>query len=179
VIRFSGPAVEYCECGPNARRSRRDYMRGECAYPTAVVSRRIVPGAIPSTAGSAAERTRRRNSGRHCRAWSRRIPRRRCIRSCRFVPRSNVAEDPCRNIRSSAEVAAPSSSRQVEAGRMVANQTRDSNDEYPSISVTQSWSDEEVTARPATRAQGFRCRLLHSREWPRECVKSAAPAPVG
>jgi hypothetical protein len=46
-----------------------------------------------------------------------------------------LAADPCRNIRSSAGVAAPWSSRQVEARRMIAKQTREANDESPSISA--------------------------------------------
>ena len=95
----------------------------------------IRPAAIPLRGGSAAARSRRRSSSRHCRSWSPRSPRRRCIHRSRSAPPANGAEDPCRNIRSSAGVAVPWSSRDVWTRRTIANQTRDANGESPSISA--------------------------------------------
>ena len=97
-------------------------------------SRPSIPAAIPLRAGSAAERNHRRSSGTRCGAWSRRNPRRMCIRKCRCGLPSRQAEDPCRNIRSSAEVAAPWWSRAVGVVRIFANRAREANDESPSIS---------------------------------------------
>jgi hypothetical protein len=78
----------------------------------------------------------------------------------------NAAEGPCRNIRSSVEVAAPWSSRHVLARPIMANQTPDANDEYPSISAMlerqlgafnrSSTIDEQIPPTPSGRAQGRR-----------------------
>ena len=104
---------------PDACRMRGDIvetdMTGARACPMADASRRRRRAAIPLPAGSAAEQNRRRSSGRHCGACSRRSPRRTCTHSCRCALPSNAAEDPCRNIRSSAGVAAPWSSLAAEA----------------------------------------------------------------
>jgi hypothetical protein len=80
---------------------------------TADASRRIRPAATASPVGSAAAQNRRRSSGIHCGACSPRNPRRRCIHNCRSVRRWPAAAGPCRNIRSSAEVAAPWRSRNI------------------------------------------------------------------
>jgi hypothetical protein len=65
--------------------------------------------AMASRVGWAVAQSRRRNSGRRSAICLRRNPRRTCIHSCRCGPPSNWEEDPCRNIRSLAEVAAPRS----------------------------------------------------------------------
>ena len=65
------------------------------------------PAATAWPAGSAAAQSRRRSSGRHCRACARRSPRRTCTHSCRCGPPLHSAAGRCRNIRSSAGVAAP------------------------------------------------------------------------
>ena len=79
------------------------------------------PAAIHARAGSAVGQSRRRSSGRHCAAWSRRSRRRRCIRRSRCAPPSRSAEGPCRNIRSSAGVAAPWRSPSVLMRPTIAN----------------------------------------------------------
>jgi hypothetical protein len=86
-------------------------------------------------AGSAAGRNRRRSSGTHCATCFRHSPRKTCTHSCRCALPLSSAEDPCRNIRSSAGVAAPWSTHDVWARRIIANQPPDSNDESPSISA--------------------------------------------
>ena len=82
----------------------------------AVASRPIVLAAIRLPAGSAAGRNRRRSSGTRCGVCSRRNRYRMCTRKSRCALPLNSAAGPCRNIRSSAEVAAPWSSREVERG---------------------------------------------------------------
>ncbi len=72
-----------------------------------LLGRRTRPAAARLRAGSAAAQSRRRSSGRHCAACSRRNPRRTCIRRSRSAPPSHLAAGPCRNIRSSAGVAVP------------------------------------------------------------------------
>ena len=67
-------------------------------------------------AGSAAAQNRRRSSGRHCAACCPRNPRRTCIRRNISARPQHSAAGPCRNIRSSAEVAAPWRSRDVNPG---------------------------------------------------------------
>jgi hypothetical protein len=132
---FNVSLAEYPECAPNAARSRRNCTTNARACPMAAASQPIVQAATPSPAGLAAGQNHRRSLGRRFRACSRRSPRRTCTRKSRCALPWNLAADPCRNIRSSAGVAAPWSSRQVEARRMIAKQTREANDESPSISA--------------------------------------------
>jgi hypothetical protein len=99
--------AEYPESAPNAPRYPRDCRTGARACPTAAASPPIIPAATPLPAVSAAVQSRRRSSGTHCEAWSRRSPHRRCIQRCRCALPLNSAAGPCRNIRSSAGVAAP------------------------------------------------------------------------
>jgi hypothetical protein len=131
---FSAPPSEYPVPAPNAPLDPQDCTSNACACPTADVFPPTHPSAIPSPAGSAVAQSRHRSSGTHCEAWSRRSPRRTCIRTNKSAPPSNSAAGPCRNIRSSVEVAAPWSSRNLCLATIVANRTFDSNEEYPSIS---------------------------------------------
>ena len=71
------------------------------------------PGRRSARAGSVAAQNRRRSSGRHYAACCPRNPRRTCIRRNRSARPQHSAAGPCRNIRSSAGVAAPSSPRNV------------------------------------------------------------------
>ena len=111
---FTALPAEYSESGPNARRDRPGYRINARACPTVDASRPTIQDAIPLQAGSAARRNRRRSSGIRCAACSRRSPHRTCIRKSRCALPQNAAEDPCRNIRSLAGVAAPWSSRDGE-----------------------------------------------------------------
>ena len=113
--RSPGRRLSFLRRNPRMRAECPRYRRG-CktdarACPTADASPPIIPAAILLPAGSVAARNRRRSSGRHCRACARRSPRRTWIHSCRSALPWHRAEDPCRNIRSSAEVAAPCWSR--------------------------------------------------------------------
>ena len=78
---------------------------------------RIRPAAARWRAGSAAVQNRRRSSGRHCAACCRRNPRRTCIRRSRSARPQHSAAGPCRNIRSSAGVAAPWVVSRCDSGR--------------------------------------------------------------
>ena len=91
---LSAPPAECRGSPPPAARPLRRCTRDARASSTAAASPATGRGAIPSPAGSAAARTRRRNSDRHSAASSRRSPRRRCIRSCRCAPPSKQAADP-------------------------------------------------------------------------------------
>ena len=102
--------------------------------------------AAPSPAGSGAAQSRRRSSGRHYGAWSRRNPHRTCIRRSRSALPSNSAADPCRNIRSSVEVAAPWSFRWLGRGGSSQIGAANSNAESPSI--------------PAIRPRSYRAKTF-------------------
>jgi hypothetical protein len=108
--------AEYHEASPNAQRDRPGCRTNARACLTVDASRPTTPGAIPLQAGSAGRQNRRRSSGIRCAACSRRSPRRTCIRKSRCALPQNAGEDPCRNIRSSAGVAAPWSSRRLKQG---------------------------------------------------------------
>jgi hypothetical protein len=114
--RVTAAPAEYPEASPNARRDRRDCTRDARACPTAGASQPTIQGAIPLRAGSAARQNRRRSSGIHCAACSRRSPHRMCIRKSRCALPQHAVEDPYRSIRSSAGVAAPWSSRWLKRG---------------------------------------------------------------
>ena len=126
---------------PQPRRMRGDILDAVFQMHALVrrqlLGRRTRPAAVRSRAGSAAAQSRRRSSGRHCAACSRRNPRRTCIRRSRSARPSRSAAGPCRNIRSSAEVAAPWWSRRVRdlTQRIIANRaSRESRmTRFPSI----------------------------------------------
>ena len=132
---FSVPQAEFPESAPNARLSRRDCRRDARACPTGAALQPIVQAAIPWPAGLAPGQNHRRSSGRHCRACSRRSPRRMCTRRSRFALPSSSAAGLCHNIRSLVGVAAPWSYRLVRFSRIIANRIRKANDEFPSIRV--------------------------------------------
>jgi hypothetical protein len=137
---------------PNVQQYRRGYRTNGPACPMADASPHIGQAAIPSPAGSAARQNRRRSSGTHCAACSRRSPRRTCIRKSRCALPRNAAADPCRNIRNSAGVATPWWSHQVGARRIIANQLSGANAESPSISAI---SHKFTAATPSTAALSF------------------------
>ena len=85
--------------------------------------------------GARPDRPRDKTWGTRRAGCSLHSPRRTCTRKSRYALPLRVAEGPCRNIRSSAGVAAPWSSRDVWTRRTIANQARDANGESPSISA--------------------------------------------
>jgi putative hemolysin len=114
--RFTAAPAEYREASPNARRDRQGCRTNARACPRGDASQPTIQDAIPLRAGSAARQNRRRSSGIHCAACSRRSPHRMCIRKSRCALPQHAVEDPYRNIRSSAGVAAPWSSRWLKRG---------------------------------------------------------------
>ena len=102
---------------PQSRRMRRNILDAVLQM-HALVRRQLLGDAntrppLGRRAGSVAAQNRRRSSGRHYAACCPRNPRRTCIRRNRSARPQHSAAGPCRNIRSSAGVAAPSSPRNV------------------------------------------------------------------
>ena len=162
--RFARPVVAMtAESSPLFRRNIPEpcRMRGDILETVfqvhALVGRRLLrcttrPAAIRSQAGSAAAQNRRRSSDRHCAACSRRSPHRRCTHRSRCALRLHAAAGPCRNIRSSVEVAAPWSSRDCWLMPIIANRAPNFEWRNPSISAIA----QSITAPiPSAAASSF------------------------
>ena len=119
---------------PKLRRMRRDI------FETVLRCTRLSDGSRFATRHSGPPLRRRPDRPRHktaaavradiTRACSRRSPHRTCTHNCRCALPWNSAAGPCRNIRSSVEVAAPWCSVCLE-GQMIANRAPDANAEFP------------------------------------------------
>jgi hypothetical protein len=133
VIRFSAVPVEYAGSSPNAPPPPHDRTRGGRVCRKAAALQCISRVAMALRGGSAAARSRRRSSGRHCAVCSRRNPRRMCIHRCRSVRPLRSVAGPCRNIRSSVGVAVPWPWCPVRSAQIIANRSSNPNGEFPSI----------------------------------------------